>query len=336
MKVITDISYIDKKKWWDFVASHPNGNIFQTPEMYNAYRKTPNFFPIILVCQDEDDDILGLLLALIQKEYKGVFGFFSARSIIFGGPLVLNNNINVLNYILCEYQTIIKRKVIYSQFRNFCDQGIFRETFTQNKFVYKNHLNIILDLSKGESTLFENFSKSRKKGIKKALKEEFVFDVVENVDFINEFYKLLSNTYNKIKLPFPNRAHFYKIYENLNSKNFKMFSLSINGEAVVALFALIYNNTIYGYYLGSKDDPEILRKKPIDLFFWKLFNWSINNKIIFFDWMGAGTPDETYGVRDFKLQFGGKLVSFGRYEKIHKPTLYFLGKLGLKIWQKLP
>ena len=34
---------------------------------------------------------------------------------------------------------------------------------------------------------------------------------------------------------------------------------------------------------------------------------------------GAGKPDKPYGVRDYKLKFGGQLVNWGRFEKVHKP-----------------
>ena len=63
--------------------------------------------------------------------------------------------------------------------------------------------------------------------------------------------------------------------------------------------------------------------------------WGIVNGIKVFDWLGAGKPNKEYGVRDFKLEYGGKVVEFGRYEKIHKPFLMEIGKIGLKLWQKL-
>ena len=50
-----------------------------------------------------------------------------------------------------------------------------------------------------------------------------------------------------------------------------------------------------------------------------------------FDMMGAGKPDEAYGVRDFKAKFGGKEVEHGRFLCITKPVLYQIGKLGVAI-----
>ena len=51
--------------------------------------------------------------------------------------------------------------------------------------------------------------------------------------------------------------------------------------------------------------------------------------------MGAGTPNEAYGVRDFKARFGGKEVEHGRFIQLCKPMLYAIGKVGVKILKKL-
>jgi lipid II:glycine glycyltransferase (peptidoglycan interpeptide bridge formation enzyme) len=51
--------------------------------------------------------------------------------------------------------------------------------------------------------------------------------------------------------------------------------------------------------------------------------------------MGAGKPDESYGVRDFKAKFGGQLVEHGRFQIVLSPLLYEIGKMGVKMMKKL-
>ena len=36
---------IDKTQWYNFVKDHPKGNLFQTPDMYDVYQKTPGYTP---------------------------------------------------------------------------------------------------------------------------------------------------------------------------------------------------------------------------------------------------------------------------------------------------
>ena len=62
---------------------------------------------------------------------------------------------------------------------------------------------------------------------------------------------------------------------------------------------------------------------------------SMKNQLNYFDFLGAGKPNEDYGVRDFKAKFGGDLVENGRFEKIHKPMQFTIAKIGLNIIQKL-
>lgn len=54
-----------------------------------------------------------------------------------------------------------------------------------------------------------------------------------------------------------------------------------------------------------------------------------------FDMMGAGKPDEAYGVRDFKARFGGKEVEHGRFLCVTKPVLYKIGVLVVKLLKAL-
>ena len=119
---------IDINKWSSFVNNHPNGNIFQTPEMYEVYKNTSNYEPLFLSVVNENDEIHATLLAVIQKEQKGFLGKFTARSIIIGGPLVKNHDEIVLDYLFHSYDDEVKHKVIYTQIRNLNDRNWGRDS----------------------------------------------------------------------------------------------------------------------------------------------------------------------------------------------------------------
>ena len=79
----------DTKQWGEFVLNHPHGNIFQTPEMAEVYRRTKNYEPVTLAAIDTEDDVmLAVLQAVVIKELSGVLGTFSARAIIQSGPFL--------------------------------------------------------------------------------------------------------------------------------------------------------------------------------------------------------------------------------------------------------
>lgn len=333
MQIIKDYNSIDIEDWREFVFNHPNGNVFQTPEMYDVYINSANIHPYVFIAIDENEKIIGLMLSVLIKEKKGLLGYLTARSIIFGGPLIHGNN-EVAHRLISSYNNTIRDKAIYSQIRNFADTSGIKDIFYELGYVYEDHLNILLDLSTGGEVLWKNYSRSRKKGVKKALRSDFTFLVSDDVTMLDDFYQLLALSYARIKLPFPSKKHFLMLCKHLKNEEYKFFMLKLNGEYVASMVALKFKNTLYGYYMGLANDTEIIRLKPSDLFFHKVFEWCIANGINTFDWMGAGKPNEEYGVRDFKLQFGGELVNYGRYSKIYKPFLYRFGKFALKLWQQ--
>lgn len=83
---------INEKKLKIFCDKHPQANIFHPPPMYEVYNRTKNYESIFLAVVNDDKEIQGVLLAVIQKEHSGFLGKFSARSIIWGGPIINDNN----------------------------------------------------------------------------------------------------------------------------------------------------------------------------------------------------------------------------------------------------
>lgn len=328
------VKEIDRKQWSEFVYNHPNGNIFQIPEMYNVYSHTKNYEPLFLAVESSNKEILAIFLAVIQKEYFSFLGNFTARSIIFGSPLLKTDNPDVLNSLLYEYNDAIQKKVIYSQFRNFWSQGNEKTIFEKHGFFYEEHLNILLDLTLDQDILWNNLSNSRRKGIRKAKGNNFVFGVTSSQKIIPIFYDLLKNTYKHSRLPHPKIDFFYSIHKELSPDKVKYFTLCKDQKNVVVLVALIFKNRLYGFYMGTIRDNEYLKMRPVDLFFWELLCWAKENGCKTYDWLGAGRPDQEYGVRKFKLQYGGIVVEMGRYEKVHKPFMMKMGKLGMKIRQR--
>jgi len=333
-KLESEYSRIDKERWRALVFDHPNGNIFQTPEMYEVYKHTKNYEPVILSVIDANDEILGILLAVIQKEYSGFLGKFTARSIILGGPLIKDNDPNILNFILKEYNKIIKRKAIYSQLRNMWEWGELRQIFVNNGYNYEHHLNIIIDLKKDKEELWKDVSTKRRNEIRRAKKEGTMFFVGGAIDCLDKCYQILKIVYGRAKLPLPDVSFFYSLLKYSNDNlGLRLFCAKYEHKIIGCMLGLVYKDIIYDFYAGA--DPAYYDKYPNDLIPWEVFLWGKENGYKIFDFGGAGRPDKHYGVRDYKKKFGGTLVNYGRFEKIHRPILMEIGKMGFKAWQRL-
>ena len=90
------------------------------------------------------------------------------------------------------------------------------------------------------------------------------------------------------------------------------------------------DKAIYEWYVCGLDE-EYKEQYPSVMATYAAIEYAKQNGIPMFDFMGAGVPDQPYGVRDFKMEFGGEVVEYGRYLYIRKPLLYKIGKWGVKI-----
>jgi len=317
-------------QWNDFVIKHPLGNIFQTPEMYEVYLKTKNYEPI-LVTVINNNEIKGILLACNIKENR-FLGSLTSRSIIIGGPLIKNNDSLILTQLLKKYEQKIKKKVVYSQIRNLVDTSNLKQTFIDNGFDYDEHLNILINLEKSEQELWDAMTRDRKKSIKKGQKElEVKLISYENNEYqIDSIYNLLRVVYKRVRLPLPSKEYFLNVMKSLYPKGYiKIFGAYKYNVLVGVRLVLCYKRLIYDWYAGANDD--FLEYRPNDTLIWNILKWGRENGYKQFDFGGAGKPNVPYGVRDFKIKFGGEMVCFGRYQYVFKPSIMFLGKLAFKL-----
>lgn len=332
MEFISNFSLIDKEKWQSFVKNHPRGNFFQTPNMFNVLLETRNFSPFLLI-GIQGDKIVGVLLANIQKNIKGKFGFFTSRAIIIGGPLVKENNPQLTNQLLSEFKKRVHRKVIYSQFRNLFELSpLEKEQFKKIGYSYQDHLDIHIALNKSPEKILADIHKSKKRNYTKSKNKGVIIKEISDENQIVDCYRLLQETYNRVKLPIPDISHF-KSLSNLSASSRKYFGVYYNNKLIAFRLVLLYKNMIYDYYAGH--DSVFNNKYPNDTLIINVLKWGSLNGFHFFDFGGAGKPNEKYGVRDYKMKFGGTLVNYGRFEKKHWPLLYFIIKQLFLLWKKL-
>jgi len=115
----------------------------------------------------------------------------------------------------------------------------------------------------------------------------------------------------------------------------KYFLIEYKGQIVGGIMCPIYNNKIiYEWYIAGEDGKH-KGIYPSVLATWAPVNYAINNGLAQFDFLGAGKPDEDYGVREFKSSFGGTMVNYGRFTRINNRLLYSIGKTGLRLLRKL-
>ncbi|MCD4744907.1 MAG: peptidoglycan bridge formation glycyltransferase FemA/FemB family protein [Bacteroidales bacterium] len=333
MKISKIVHNIDKNKWYQFVYNHPDANIFQTPYIFDVYNNTDNYEPISLIVLDENEKIIGVLLAVIQYFSKGIH-ILSSRSLIIGGPLIKNDDKKVLSEILNFYNKIIRKKAIFTEIRNHRNFRKLKVVFKEQGYDFIEHLNIIINTKIGDS-IKKNISKSKLRQIKKGLDLGAEIIEPESLDQVKEFYNILNYLYkHKIKKPIPDWSFFENYYKLGKTNNIcKYFFIKYDNKIVGGIMTpILPKKVIYELYVCGLDE-DYKEIYPSVLATWAAIDFAANNEIKKFDFMGAGKPYFYYGVREFKEKFGGHLYNYGRFQLIHQPLKYKTAKFGFKIWK---
>ena len=334
-KIVTDSSLVGDDKWSQFVNRHQNGNIFHSPVMVHFYSEIPFYKPVTIFYLDENDEISGLVVAYILRESNRLISHFSSRAIVWGGPLIKNGNEEILSELLKSLKDYLKNRVNYIQIRNLFNTSEIKDLFAGEGFVFEEHLDILFKLKKPLESLWKDVHPTRRKQINRAVKKGVVTEVIDKPDSdqLLHCYGILEQVYHKAKLPFPEKSFFEKSGRMISGDGeFKAIIATWDNEIIGFRFFLLFKGLIYDWYAGS--NPVHYDKYPNDILPWALIKWGHEHGCHTFDFGGAGNPGKKYGVRDYKLKFGGNTVNFGRYLFVCKPLIYYPAKLFFTILKK--
>ena len=330
IKITSELKSLETK-WPEFNVKHPQGNIFQSPEMFNVFKDTQNYNPSAWFAIDDNNDICGLLVANKIKEFNKLMEGLSSRSIIQGGPLVFNPL--HLSKLLEQYSKDYAKKVLFTQVRNIFDTSNELDVFVKNGYEYEPHLNYLIKLDDMES-VWNNLNKKRRTSIRSAQKKDVTVQELKNESEIETFYTIIKATYKRVKVPLADISLFTSAYKHLNHKKMVKYFFAMHEEKYIGALALLnYKDRSYMWFLGSLD--EYLKYNPNDLLVWESISWAIKNGYKIYDMGGAGHPDKEYGVRKFKSEFGGNEVNLGRYQIIHSPLKMKISELGYNVYRRL-
>lgn len=332
MNIIEGV-HIHPQDWSSLVKSSPVVTWFQTQEAY-VFFDSLLFLEAFAYAVKADGQLKGLVTGYIQKDGGKIKQFFSRRAIVLGGPLLADDiSDEELSLLLNTLKERAGKKVIFVETRNFNDYSRWRTIFEKSGFQYQPHYDIHVDTTSLD-VVNEHLGKSRKRDIRVSMRDGASAITHPTLSQVHEFYDILKNLYEtKVKTPlFP-----FEFFERLYALGPSVFLLVeyegkiIGGTVCVGLAGV----ALYEMYACGEDGVQ-KTIFPSEVATYAGLQYAAENDYPKFDMMGAGKPDDGgYGVRDFKLKFGGELLELGRYVYECKPLLFQIGKLGVKIMKKL-
>ena len=145
ISLVKDINLLNTESFDRLIVSHPNGNFFQSLKAFRLFSSVENFKPVLIIAE-EAGEVVGSLLASIIRENNIVKGYLSRRCIIYGGPIIKDNNFQTANSLLQYFDRIINNRVIYTEFRELYEMNEFDISFKTYGYEYEDHLNFIVPI----------------------------------------------------------------------------------------------------------------------------------------------------------------------------------------------
>ena len=324
---------IDVEAWRELVRNSKTGTWFQSPEACEFYASMPELFKPFVYHIENDGELRGVCVGYVTEEKNAVKQMMTRRAIVIGGPCLADDCSDAeVEMLMKAVRKELKGEAIYVESRNFNDYSKWKDAFAAAGFEYVPHLNFHVDTSSVE-VVEANLGKSRKRDIRTSLRDGATIIEHPTLEQVRDYYAILEHLYKtRVKTPLFPFSFFEKLWQY---KDGRFMLVALNNEIIGGTVCVEQEGKCLYEWFACGRDGEWKAIFPSTLATYSGIRYAAEHNCPRFDMMGAGKPDEAYGVRDFKAKFGGKEVEHGRFLCITKPLLYKIGVLGVKIIKTL-
>jgi lipid II:glycine glycyltransferase (peptidoglycan interpeptide bridge formation enzyme) len=332
MKIVDSL---DPESWSAFVLRHPKGSVFHTPEMFEVFRKTRHYTPLLLAALDDDGKILALLISVKVQTLPGILAALSSRAILFAEPISCNSEDGTaaLQVIVKEHDRRMRHKVLFTEVRPLYQQSRERLALEACGYEHARYLNYINDLRKGPEEMLQCMTKNARRDVRKGQRQGLTPEDATSISGVDEVYPLLQETFALARVPLASKELFVNALNVLSPRNMiRLFVVRLEGRPVAGSIVLCHRETVFFWYAGMARLKNIC---SMEVLYFEMLQWGHTRQYTTFDAGGAGWPDKPYGVREFKAKFGGELVDYGRYRKIYSPLKFAVAEKAYEVSRNL-
>ncbi|MEW5896112.1 MAG: GNAT family N-acetyltransferase [Nanoarchaeota archaeon] len=305
--MITELT-TDSPQWKNFLESHDH-LIIHRPEWKEFIEKTFLKIKVGYLSIQEEDKIKSILPF-----------FFQPSNLILNWMLGKNSQEKAISSSFYEYGGLAGKKISGEEWKEIFLE--LRKKFPLAKFLeiregldnsYPDYAvkriflkRFVLPLS-SEKEVWQNIQKSKRKAIKKSLKEVTVKEVPFTM--LKELYSLYINNMKRFgSLPYPKR-YFINFYKCIVNKNLgKVMGAFYKEKLIAVLTGVTVSKRIH--ILINVSDKSFLSLRPNDAVHWYFIKWGCDKGYSYFDF---GRTAEDRGHFEYKGKWGGELKDLSYY-----------------------
>lgn len=256
---------------------------------------------------EENKQIIAAMSVIGIKNPNGKYFLYAPR-----GPVCDFRNYDLVDSLIKEaevlkdkYDAFLLRmdpevefdeKAIYEyQKRNYEVRtfGTDPHSFTQPRY------NMILAVTgMSEDELFESFSSSTRRNIRKSYRNDIRTIQETNDKSLDTFYELTKIMAERQEIGHRPKEYFKRLIDNMDGV---IFTSYFEDKALSASILIPYNNKVYYLYAASSN--EMRNKMPNFNMIWEEIKWCRDNGYDYFDFGGTFSLDSKDGLYRFKEGF---------------------------------
>lgn len=299
-----------------FIVRHPQSGWFNCHSFIPPPAIEGNSHILIFVARYQHY-IAGVLVANLyyRRRYRGKL-VSPFRLQINGTPLLSDtpDRITALGLLLTEVNRFADDLVPFVEFRNFPYSGEETDAFLSAGYQFFPHLNLVKPII-SETEVWQSMSKCRHRQIRKAKGNGATVEPAGSDARVRQFYSILRALYvHKVHKKLPSCQTFLDFFHRSRSCGTGEILVVLAEHKVIGGIVCLIEpgkSLIEWYICGL--DIEYRKFYPSVMATWGGIELAGKLGLPVFNFLGLGRPDIPYGVRDFKLRFGGVAENYGRF-----------------------
>ncbi len=298
----------------DNLLNYEAKNVFQTMEWIEIYSMDRRYEAVFCTLMDENNNVVMLQPLLFVKLLP--LGRYGRIAIAWDEPLYSGNDEardGILLLMLKEIESYCKKKAIMLEYRHWRGDECFVKLFRKAGYSAIEWYNVINYYNKFDGEVDKMLSSKRLQKIRSEIKRRVEVVDVAKEEELRGFYILLREHYEKIRRPLPRYEVFAKSVESGLARCIIAKKDGCMLAGVIVLFlrgkeACMWYNVV---------DKKIKKNNKSGLVvMYEAMKLAKDYRVESFNFLGGGRRGKSYGVRDFKLKFGGDLVEEWRFRKL--------------------
>ena len=329
------------KEYEDFILNHEGTSFMQDLN----WGKVKSNWKQEAIYLREDGKIVAAMMLLIQPVPLNSTFIYAPR-----GPVCDVYDIDLVNRLIKEAEPVAKKyksyvlkfdpQVIYDEkLDNMYKKAGYKTTGYKpdaDDLIQPGH-NMVLNIDgKTEEELMKSFAEKTRYNIRLSGRKGVTVRYSRDVEDLKKFYEIYEVTTIRDKIGKRPYDYFERMLEAYDETKLRIYIAEHEGQALAAAIATNIGGELFYVYGASSNEKRNLM--PYYAMQMAMIRWGIETGCKTYNFGGVLNLDPNNGLYKFKIGFcreEGLEEYIGEINKVYKPFIYFLYKVGMPMKRKL-